>query len=110
MGSFRLFRRKQLVPGLRLNVSKSGPSLSFGVRGAHVTVGRRGVTRTVGVPGTGVFYTSRGGRHTGVHTAHRSDQGARLRRHLDELHQAGLLTESEFAAKRAQLDATSGGD
>jgi hypothetical protein len=66
----RFFRRKQLFPGLRLNVSKSGPSLSMGVRGAHVTVGRRGITRTVGVPGTGVFYTSRSGRHTGVHSAH----------------------------------------
>jgi hypothetical protein len=42
----------------------------MGVRGAHVTVGRRGITRTVGVPGTGVFYTSRSGRHTGVHSAH----------------------------------------
>ena len=64
----RFFRRKQLFPGLRLNMSKSGPSLSMGVRGAHVTVGRRGITRTVGVPGTG-FYTSRRGRHTGVHSA-----------------------------------------
>jgi hypothetical protein len=70
MGSFRFFRRSQLLPGVRLNLSKSGPSLSFGVRGAHATVGRRGVTRTVGIPGTGVFYTSRTGHHTGVHTAH----------------------------------------
>ena len=66
----RFFRRKQLFPGLRLNMSKSGPSLSVGVRGAHMTVGRRGITRTVGVPGTGVFYTSRSGRHTGIHSAH----------------------------------------
>jgi hypothetical protein len=66
----RFFRRKQLFPALRLNMSKSGPSLSMGVRGAHVTVGRRGITRTIGVPGTGVFYTSRRGRHTGVHSAH----------------------------------------
>jgi hypothetical protein len=70
MGSFRFFRRSQILPGVRLNVSKSGPSLSLGVRGAHVTVGRRGVTRTVGVPGTGIFYTSRSGHHTGVHNAH----------------------------------------
>jgi hypothetical protein len=104
MGSFRFFRRKQLMPGLRVNVSKSGPSLSFGVRGAHVTVGRRGVTRTVGVPGSGVFYTSRRGRHTGVHTA-RADDAASLRRHLEELHSAGLLTDEELAAKRAQIDA-----
>lgn len=40
----------------------------MGVRGAHVTVGRRGVTRTVGLPGTGLFYTSRSGHHTGLHT------------------------------------------
>ena len=67
MGSFRFFRRTQLLPGVRLNLSRSGPSLSFGVRGAHVTVGRRGVTRTVGIPGTGVFYASRTGRHSGLH-------------------------------------------
>jgi hypothetical protein len=39
----------------------------MGVRGAHMTVGRKGVRRTVGIPGTGVFYTSRTGNHTGVH-------------------------------------------
>jgi hypothetical protein len=51
-----------------VNLSRSGPSLSVGVRGAYVTVGRRGVTRTVG-PGTGIFYTSRSGAHTGYHSA-----------------------------------------
>ncbi len=39
----------------------------MGLRGAHVTVGRRGVTRTVGIPGSGIYYTSRSGHHTGVH-------------------------------------------
>lgn len=67
---FRFYRRRSLIPGLRLNLSRSGPSFTFGVRGAHVTVGRRGVTRTVGIPGTGVFYTSRRGHHTGIHNAH----------------------------------------
>ncbi len=71
MGYFRYYRRAQLLPGVRVNLSKSGPSFTFGVRGAHVTAGRRGVTRTLGIPGSGVFYTSRGGRHTGVHSAHR---------------------------------------
>lgn len=42
----------------------------MGVRGAHVTFGRNGVTRTVGIPGTGLYYTSRSGRHTGFHSAH----------------------------------------
>jgi hypothetical protein len=34
-----------------------------------MTVGSRGVTKTVGIPGTGVFYTSRHGYHTGYHSA-----------------------------------------
>ncbi len=65
----RFYRRVHLAPGLSVNLSGSGPSLSFGVRGAHVTVGRRGVSRTVGIPGTGLFYTSRQGYHTGCHSA-----------------------------------------
>lgn len=69
MGSVRFFRRVQIAPGIRLNLSRSGPSLSLGVRGAHLTMGRRGLTRTVGLPGTGVFYTSHSGHHTGLHTA-----------------------------------------
>jgi len=67
MGSFRFSRRVRIFPGLKVNFSRSGPSLTAGVRGAHVTIGRRGVTRTVGIPGTGIYYTSRTGHHTGVH-------------------------------------------
>ena len=58
MGSFRLFRRIRIAPGVTVNVSKSGLSTSFGPKGAKVTVGRRGVRRTVGLPGTGMYYTS----------------------------------------------------
>jgi hypothetical protein len=65
----RFYRRVHLFPGLSVNLSRSGPSLSVGVRGAHVTFGRAGVTKTVGLPGTGIFYTSRQGRHTGYHSA-----------------------------------------
>ena len=64
---FRFYRRVHVLPGVSINVSKSGPSLSVGVRGAHVTFGRTGVTRTVGIPGTGIYYTNRAGRHTGAH-------------------------------------------
>ena len=65
----RFYRRVHLAPGLALNFSRSGPSLTMGVRGAHVTVGRHRVTRTVGLPGTGLFYTSRSGYHSGYHSA-----------------------------------------
>jgi len=63
---FRFFRRRKIAPGVRLNFSKMGIWPSFGVRGARVTLGRQGVRRTVGIPGTGLFYTevgsSKGGR------------------------------------------------
>jgi tetratricopeptide (TPR) repeat protein len=45
------------MPGVTVNLSKSGASMSFGVRGAHYTVGSRGRRVTVGVPGTGLYYT-----------------------------------------------------
>ena len=58
MGHFRFWRRMKIAPGLTLNLSKSGGSLSFGPRGAKYTVGPRGRRTTVGIPGTGLFYTS----------------------------------------------------
>ena len=56
---FRFFRRIPLVPGLRLNLSKAGPSLSVGHRGAWFTVGPRGGRATVGGFGTGFYYTTK---------------------------------------------------
>jgi uncharacterized protein DUF4236 len=108
----RFFRRVRLGKGLTLNFSKSGPSVSVGVRGAHMTFGPRGVRRTVGVPGTGLFYTSHSGRHTGAHTgatfaaAKRATKQERLLAQLDDLHRAGVLTDTEYAEKRAALEAT----
>jgi hypothetical protein len=54
---WRFYRRIRLIPGLRLNLSRSGPSLSFGHRGAWYTIGPRGRRVTVGLPGAGIFYT-----------------------------------------------------
>lgn len=65
----RFYRRVHLCPGVSLNVSRSGPSLTFGARGVHMTVGRTGIRKTVGIPGTGLYYTSRQGYHTGYHSA-----------------------------------------
>src|SRR5487761_1958636 len=70
MMGFRFYRRVHLFPGLSVNLSRSGPSLSVGVRGAHVTFGHRGVTRTVGIPGSGLYWTSHTGLSTGFHSAH----------------------------------------
>jgi len=54
----RYRRRISILPGLRLNVSRSGISTSIGRRGLWVTYGRRGRRTTVGLPGSGISYTS----------------------------------------------------
>jgi hypothetical protein len=46
-----------VVPGVTLNIGKRGMSTSVGLRGAHVTFGN-GVRTTMGIPGTGLSYTS----------------------------------------------------
>jgi hypothetical protein len=56
---FRFQKRITLFPGVRINLSKSGASLSAGPRGASVTVGKRGVYGNVGIPGTGLSWRER---------------------------------------------------
>lgn len=55
---FRFQKRFRLLPGVTLNLSTSGPSLSVGPRGARGTFGQKGIRRTFGLPGTGLSYSS----------------------------------------------------
>lgn len=55
---FRIRKNLTLLPGLRVNLSKSGASLSVGKRGATINIGRKGARSTIGVPGSGVSYSS----------------------------------------------------
>jgi hypothetical protein len=54
---FRFFKRIKLMPGVTMNLSKSAPSFSFGPRGMKYTVGASGTRTTLGIPGTGLYYT-----------------------------------------------------
>ena len=56
---FRFWRRISIFPGVSLNLSKSGASVSFGPRGAKFTVGQSGKRISLGLPGTGMFYTKK---------------------------------------------------
>ena len=63
---FRFHRSVRVCPGVRLNLSKSGGSVSFGGPGARLNVGPRGVCTTVGLPGSGLSYVTQslwGGRN-----------------------------------------------
>ena len=55
---FRFFKRVNILPGVSMNFSKSGPSFSFGPRGMKYTVGPKGTRSSFGIPGTGLYYTT----------------------------------------------------
>ncbi len=59
--AFRYRRRINILPGVHLNVSRSGISTTLGVRGASMTFGKRGRYINTGIPGTGISWRSRVG-------------------------------------------------
>ena len=67
----RFYRRVSLIPGLRMNLSRHGASLSIGHRGAWYTIGPRGRRVTLGLPGTGLFWTEHFPKAPAPHAGHR---------------------------------------
>jgi len=58
--SLRFRRSMKILPGVRLNFSKSAMGLSFGVPGARISVNTRGdVYTSAGIPGTGIYSVER---------------------------------------------------
>jgi hypothetical protein len=56
---FRFQKRIKLLPGIRLNLSKSGISWTIGPRGSSIGVGKRGTFANIGLPGTGLSFRER---------------------------------------------------
>lgn len=53
------FRRSiRLFPGVRLNLSKGGMSISLGKKGFRLNFSKRGVRQTTDLPGKGLYHTS----------------------------------------------------
>lgn len=48
-------RRIKVIPGVYMNLSKSGISTSIGVRGANATFGKSGTYINTSIPGTGLY-------------------------------------------------------
>jgi len=49
-------KRIKIIPGVHLNISKSGISTTIGVKGASVNFGKSGVTLNTSIPGTGISW------------------------------------------------------
>lgn len=56
MGYFRFRKTFTILPGVRINLSKTGVSSSLGGNGATLNVGKQGPVVTFGIPGTGLSY------------------------------------------------------
>lgn len=57
--AIRFRKRIRLLPGVTLNLSKSGVSTTVGPRGASVNIGKRGTYLNTGIPGTGLYSRER---------------------------------------------------
>lgn len=58
MGFFRFRRSIKIAPGIKINFNKKSTSLTLGRRGVHTTINKLGVRNTIGLPGSGLSYTS----------------------------------------------------
>ena len=60
---FRFRKSFKIAPGVKVNFNKKSTGVTFGGKGFHYTVNSKGKrTKTVGIPGTGLSYsTSSGG-------------------------------------------------
>jgi hypothetical protein len=47
-----------LFPGVKVNLSKGGMSITVGTKGMHLNFSKRGVRQTVGLPGSGISESS----------------------------------------------------
>ena len=53
--AWRYRKRLKIIPGVYLNLSKSGVSTTIGGRGMSVTYGSKGTYANIGIPGTGIY-------------------------------------------------------
>lgn len=56
--ALRFRKRIKLFSGLYLNISKTGISVTASTAGASLNLSKKGVKGTVGLPGTGISYTT----------------------------------------------------
>jgi hypothetical protein len=54
----RIRKSFNLFPGVKVNFSKGGMSITVGRKGFHLNFSKRGVRQTVGLPGSGISESS----------------------------------------------------
>lgn len=107
---FRFRKSVKIAPGIKLNLSKSGGSLSIGGRGATVNISSRGVRSTYSIPGTGLSYvtqtsSNRSQKYNDQNLSNRSAYKELLRQQKEQEKQK-LLQEAEesYSAFQAKIE------
>jgi hypothetical protein len=62
---FRFRRTVRIAPGVRLNFSKRGTSMSLGGHGVTENISKRGTRTTYSLRGTGLSYTTKTSKASG---------------------------------------------
>lgn len=72
------FRKSiKIAPGVKVNLNKNSTSVSIGTKGKHYTVNSKGkTTKTVGIPGTGLSYSTTSGGTTSKKTSKKTKVSA----------------------------------
>jgi hypothetical protein len=79
---FRFHKRLRIIPGLWVNLSKKGGSISVGGRGATINVNQEGHQETVGLPGSGLSYRTKRRKFSKAGAPTRATQGAITGAHI----------------------------
>jgi len=108
--SLRFRRTMKLAPGLRLNITKQGFSISAGPRGAKLTIGTSGARVSAGIPGTGLYYSEKLGGSTSRPAAsgHREVLSVTSSSQLESLIREGVVLANPVTGRRystVQLEA-----
>lgn len=102
------FRKSfKLAPGIRMNLSGSGLSLTAGPRGASVNFGSRGTFLNAGIPGTGLSTRTQltSGSKSPKRTTSAASGSQRLSVKIHEDGQIGFLTEDGTPASESAIRA-----
>ncbi len=96
------FRRTiKIAPGVKLNLSKSGVSTTVGTKNLKFNFGKRGVKRTVSIPGTGIqevdYIDKKHKTESEKEKEKRAEAREKREERLEENHQAEPARRSEAA-------------
>lgn len=101
MGNIRFRRSVKIAPGVKINLNKNSISTTFGPKGMHYTISSNGkTTKSVGVPGTGLYYMD----HSNI------QKDKQIAKKTLQKKQSDRSNESAYGSKKAEQIKTTEGD